>query len=171
MPSKSRFQSNDKFLPDAHPAISNGKIGVLLVNLGTPDAYDKKSMRRYLKEFLSDRRVIETPRWKWYPILYGIVLNTRPAKSGAAYKTIWNEKLDESPLRTITRSQAEKLTDALRSSKNVVVDWAMRYGQPAIADRLEDLKARGCDRIWSFHFTLNIVRRRQHLFVTKYSKR
>ena len=150
MPSKTSSHPSKNFLPDAHPPIANGKIGILLVNLGTPDGYDKKSMRRYLKEFLSDRRVIETPRWKWYPILYGIVLNTRPAKSGAAYKTIWNEKLDESPLRTITRSQAEKLAVVLKQPKQLVVDWAMRYGQPAIADRLEELKAKGCDRILVF---------------------
>ncbi len=150
MPSKTSSKLKGSFLPDQHPVVPNGKVGVLLVNLGTPDGYDEKSMRRYLKEFLSDKRVIEKPRWLWYPILYGIVLRTRPAKSGAAYKTIWNEALDESPLRTITRSQAEKLRSALKKTDRLVVDWGMRYGQPSIADRLVNLKAKGCDRILVF---------------------
>ena len=92
--------------PADHPAIDVGGIGVLLVNLGTPDATDYWSMRRYLKEFLSDRRVIETPRVLWWPILNGIILTTRPKKSGAAYDQIWDRERDESPLRTFTRSQA-----------------------------------------------------------------
>ena len=90
-------------LPEGHPPVSIGKAGVLLVNLGTPDGTDYAPMRRYLKEFLSDRRVIEWPRALWYPILYGIVLNTRPKKSGAAYAEIWNHEKNESPLRTFTR--------------------------------------------------------------------
>ena len=94
--------------PDKHPTVAFGKTGVLLVNLGTPDGTDKTSMRRYLEEFLKDKRVIEWPRALWYPILYGIVLNRRPAKVGEAYKLIWNDELDESYLRTYTRSQAEK---------------------------------------------------------------
>jgi ferrochelatase len=138
-------------LPEGHPPVRIGRTGVLLVNLGTPDGHDPKSMRRYLKEFLSDRRVIEVPRLLWWPILHGVILNVRPKKSGAAYATIWNEELDESPLRTITRAQAEKLTERLAGDKETVdVDWAMRYGNPSIASRLEALREKGCDRIVLF---------------------
>ena len=129
---------------------STAKVGVLLVNLGTPDGYDKKSMRRYLREFLSDKRVIEWSRWFWYPILYGIVLNVRPKKSGAAYKTIWNTKRNESPLRTFTRSQSDKLGDALSDLPNVAVDWGMRYGIPSIGEKITKLKEAGCERIVVF---------------------
>jgi ferrochelatase len=120
------------------------RTGVLLVNLGTPDATDYWSMRRYLKEFLSDRRVIEEPRWKWWPILNLIILTTRPSRKGRDYDQIWNRELDESPLKTITRSQAEKLGKAI-GSKMLLVNWAMRYGNPSIASGLEALA--GCDRI------------------------
>ena len=99
---------------------------MLLVNLGTPDGTSYWPMRRYLREFLSDKRVIERPRIAWYPILYGIILNTRPKKSGAAYDAIWNSEKDESPLRTFTRSQREKLAADLAAQDNVIVDWAMR---------------------------------------------
>ncbi|MEO1990049.1 MAG: ferrochelatase [Martelella sp.] len=133
--------------PDKHPSVAFGKVGVLLVNLGTPDGTDKASMRRYLEEFLKDKRVIEWPRALWYPILYGIVLNRRPAKVGEAYKLIWNNELDESYLRTYTRSQAEKLAAQYADTQNLVIDWAMRYGQPSIPARIETLKAAGCERI------------------------
>ena len=132
-------------LPTNHPIVPHGKVGVLLVNLGTPDGTDRRSMRRYLEEFLSDRRVIETSRLIWYPVLYGIILNTRPQKKGRDYATIWNRERDESPLRTYTRSQAEKLSAAL--GDGVVVDWGMRYGNPSIASRLDALQAAGCERI------------------------
>ncbi|WP_244635894.1 ferrochelatase [Chthonobacter albigriseus] len=137
-------------LPDGHPAVATGRVGILLVNLGTPDGTDRKSMRRYLEEFLTDRRVIEWPRAVWYPILYGIVLNTRPQKKGKDYETIWNTERDESPLRTFTRSQSEKLAARISGHSNVTVDWAMRYGTPSIAERLKALKAEGCDRILVF---------------------
>jgi ferrochelatase len=136
--------------PADHPDVKSGKVGVLLVNLGTPDGTDYASMRRYLREFLMDRRVIEWSRWKWYPILFGIVLNRRPQKVGKAYETIWNREKNESFLRTYTRSQAEKMAERLRDLPNVVVDWGMRYGNPSIADRLDALKAAGCDRILVF---------------------
>ncbi|MGN6549699.1 MAG: ferrochelatase [Pararhizobium sp.] len=136
--------------PDGHPPIRAGRIGVLIVNLGTPDATDKKAMRRYLGEFLSDRRVIETPRAVWLPILHGIILNTRPAKVGKAYRTIWNTELDESFLRTYTRNQSERLGARLAGHPDVEVDWAMRYGEPAIRDRLTAMKDRGCERILVF---------------------
>ena len=137
-------------LPPEHPPVRIGKVGVLLVNLGTPDGYDKKSMYRYLREFLTDKRVIEWPRLLWYPILFGIVLNVRPAKSGAAYKTIWNNELDESPLRTFTRSQSDKLAESLAEHPEVVVEWAMRYGNPSIPSKLDALKNQGCDRLLIF---------------------
>lgn len=137
-------------LPSDHPPVKTGRVGVLLVNLGTPDGTDKVSMRRYLKEFLSDKRVIEWPRALWLPILYGIVLNTRPAKKGKDYETIWNKELNESPLRTFTRSQGTQLADRLAAWPNVTVDWAMRYGKPSIVERLDALKAEGCDRVLVF---------------------
>ncbi|MDZ5697528.1 ferrochelatase [Chelativorans sp. M5D2P16] len=127
-----------------------GKIGVLLVNLGTPDGTDYWPMRRYLREFLSDRRVIEWPRAVWYPVLYGIVLSTRPKKSGAAYAKIWNRERNESPLRTFTRAQGEKLAAALAAQDHVIVDWAMRYGAPSIEEVTKNLIARGCERIVMF---------------------
>jgi ferrochelatase len=137
-------------LPADHPPVALPKVGVLLVNLGTPDGTDKVSMRRYLEEFLSDRRVIEWPRAIWYPILYGIVLNTRPKKSGAAYDKIWNREKNESPLRTFTRAQAEKLAGAMSGHGNVVVDWAMRYGNPSMPSVVERMTKAGCDRIVMF---------------------
>jgi ferrochelatase len=119
---------------------------VLLMNLGTPDATDYRSMRRYLKEFLSDRRVIEEPRIKWWLVLNLIILTLRPGRKGRDYDKIWNRDLDESPLRTITREQAERLAAALADAR-IVVDWAMRYGKPAVAGRIARLQAQGCDRI------------------------
>jgi len=130
-------------LPPAHPDVKSGKIGVLLVNLGTPDAPDAKSVKRYLAEFLSDRRVIEIPAIAWQPILRGIILNTRPKKSAHAYAQVWTDK--GSPLAAITAQQAERLQPAL--GDGVVVDWAMRYGNPSIADRLEAMNKAGCERI------------------------
>ncbi|MBB3933920.1 ferrochelatase [Aureimonas phyllosphaerae] len=137
-------------LPPGHPPVKPKKVGVLLVNLGTPDGTDYKPMRRYLQEFLSDKRVIEWPRAAWFPILYGIVLNTRPKKSGHAYEQIWNKERNESPLRTFTRSQGEKLAQRMSGERNVVVDWGMRYGNPSIATRVEALRAEGCERILCF---------------------
>ncbi|MEJ8573856.1 ferrochelatase [Microbaculum marinum] len=145
------FAGTPTKLPSGHPSVASGKIGVLLVNLGTPDGTDYWSMRRYLKEFLSDRRVIETSRLIWWPILNLIVLTRRPTSSGKAYDLIWNRELDESPLRTITRSQAEILGERLASAApNLLVDWAMRYGNPSIPSRLEALQTAGCERILVF---------------------
>ncbi|MEW5421012.1 ferrochelatase [Amorphus sp. 3PC139-8] len=134
-------------LPADHPPVRFGRIGVLLVNLGTPEATDYWSMRRYLKEFLSDRRVIEVPRLIWWPILNLIVLSTRPQKSGHAYETIWNTERNESPLKTITRSQADQIAAVYREMPQIEVDWAMRYGKPAIGERIEALQAAGCEKI------------------------
>jgi len=138
--------------PADHPAIPDEKIGVLIANLGTPDATDYWSMRRYLSEFLSDRRVIDYPRWKWLPILQLIILTRRPFSSGHAYKSIWNEELDESPLLTITRSQAEKLGEGLRKlhGDRVVVDFAMRYGNPSTRSKVEAMVKAGCTKILFF---------------------
>ncbi|MBX3552712.1 MAG: ferrochelatase, partial [Pseudolabrys sp.] len=122
------------------------RIGVLLVNLGTPDATDYWSMRRYLKEFLSDRRVIEENRLKWWLVLNLIVLSVRPARKGRDYEKIWNRERNESPLMTITRAQAEKLAPLLDDNR-LTVDWAMRYGNPSIASKLDALQRAGCDRI------------------------
>ena len=134
-------------LPANHPAVLPPKIGVLLLNLGTPDATDYWSVRRYLKEFLSDRRVIETPRWLWWPILNLIILSFRPQKSGHAYAQIWDKERNESPLLVITRNQATSLAQRLAGHENVVVDFAMRYGNPSTASRLNALKEAGCTKI------------------------
>ena len=137
-------------LPPDHPKVNFGKVGVLLVNLGTPDGTDYWSMRRYLAEFLSDRRVIEWSRLYWYPILHGIVLSKRPQKVGKAYEEIWNKDLDESYLRTYTRNQGELMAERLKDLPNVVVDWAMRYGKPSIASKIDALHAQGCEKILLF---------------------
>lgn len=133
--------------PPGHPVVANGKVGVLLLNLGTPDATDFWSMRRYLKEFLSDRRVIEVPRLIWWPILNLIILQKRPGPKGRDYESIWNKERNEGPLKTITRSQAEKLATALRANAKIVVDWAMRYANPTTESRIRALMEQGCDRI------------------------
>lgn len=134
-------------LPNDHPPVNSGSIGVLLINLGTPDAPDPASVKRYLKQFLSDRRVIEIPPIAWQPILRGIILNTRPQKSAQAYSKIWTER--GSPLADITASQAELISAAMaeQTVPDIVVDYAMRYGQPSIEKRLTELTAKGCDRI------------------------
>jgi protoporphyrin/coproporphyrin ferrochelatase len=140
---------NDTPLPPGHPPIKPRKVGLLLMNLGTPEATDYWSMRRYLKEFLSDRRVIEINRILWWIILNVIILSFRPTKSGHAYKEIWNKEKNESPLKTFTRAQAEKVSAALKNPK-LIVDWAMRYGKPPVQERLAALLAEGCDRIVLF---------------------
>ena len=129
--------------PSDHPPVATGKVGVLLVNLGTPDAPTASAVRRYLKEFLSDRRVVEISPLLWQPILRGVILNTRPAKSAHAYGLVWTD--EGSPLAVHTRRQAEGLADRLGDA--VVVDWAMRYGNPSVASRLAALKDAGCERI------------------------
>ena len=137
-------------LPADHPAVIGGKIGVLIMNLGTPEVTSYWPMRRYLKEFLSDPRVIEANRALWWVILNMIILTFRPTKSGHAYEQIWNHEKGESPLKTITRSQAEKLGELFKSNPRIVVDWGMRYGLPPVKDRIEQLKSQGCDRIVLF---------------------
>jgi ferrochelatase len=135
--------------PSEHPAQPLGKTGVLISNLGTPDATDYWSMRRYLSEFLSDQRVVDLPRWKWQPILQLIILTFRPSASGKAYASIWNNQLDESPLLTITRAQCEKLQTVLKGDfgDKVEVDFSMRYGNPSTEIRVNSLLEKGCSRI------------------------
>jgi ferrochelatase len=123
------------------------RVGVLLVNLGTPDTADTRGVRVYLKEFLSDPRVIENQGLLWKLALNGIILRTRPRRKARDYLKIWNTEQNESPLKTITRAQATKLAADIADQKHVVVDWAMRYGNPSINSRIAALKAQGCDRL------------------------
>jgi ferrochelatase len=135
--------------PAAAPALasgqSGGRVGVLIVNLGTPDATDAGSVRRYLREFLSDRRVIEDQGLVWKFVLNAIILTTRPRRKGLDYEKIWNRERNESPLKTITRAQAAKLRAAVDAG--IMVDWGMRYGNPSIGSRIEALAKAGCERI------------------------
>jgi ferrochelatase len=135
--------------PADHPVLPEEKVGVLIANLGTPDGTDYWSMRRYLSEFLSDKRVIDYPAWKWQPILQGIVLSVRPSKSGAAYRSIWNTEADESPLMTITKQQVAALKTVLaeRYGDRVMVDFCMRYGNPSTPSKVRAMVAAGCTKI------------------------
>lgn len=148
IPSRGRLEH----APRDHPAVPRARVGILLANLGTPDGTDYWSMRRYLDEFLSDRRVIEWSPWIWQPILKLIVLSKRPFSSGANYRGIWNEAEDESPLMTITRSQADRLRARLtaRHGDRVAVDFCMRYGNPSTASVIRRMQAQGCERIVFF---------------------
>ncbi len=135
--------------PADHPAIPRQKVGVLIANLGTPDSTSYWSMRRYLTEFLSDKRVIDYPAWIWQPILQLMVLTKRPFSSGEAYASIWNKEADESPLMTITKQQVAKLKDRLaeRYGDDVMVDFCMRYGNPSTKSKVRAMVAAGCTRI------------------------
>ncbi|MEP0964835.1 MAG: ferrochelatase [Roseobacter sp.] len=135
-----------------HPKVTKPKIGILLANLGTPDHYDYWSMRRYLNEFLSDRRVIDYSPWLWQPLLQLVILTKRPFSSGAAYKSIWNEKDGESPLMTITKAQTAKITDIMkkRHEGDVMVDFCMRYGNPSTQSKVAEMTAAGCRKILFF---------------------
>src|SRR5450631_2666077 len=136
-------------IQSAKPAaeVQPERVGVLLVNLGTPDTADARGVRVYLKEFLSDPRVIEDQGLRWKLLLNGIILRIRPGRKARDYRKIWNTEKNESPLKTITRAQAEKLAAAISDHDHVVVDWAMRYGNPSMASRIETLTAQGCDRL------------------------
>jgi ferrochelatase len=140
------------FPPD-HPQVQPQRIGVLLLNLGTPDATDYWSMRRYLKEFLSDKRVIDVNPLIWKPLLNLVILTTRPSRSGKAYDAIWNRERDESPLRTITREQCARLAEALGRAlpgHDLLIDWAMRYGKPSTAAVIRRMVEAGCTRLLLF---------------------
>jgi ferrochelatase len=138
-----------EYAPADHPAVALEKVGVLLVNLGTPGGTDYWSMRRYLSEFLSDKRVIDYPVWKWQPILQLIILSKRPFSSGANYRSVWNEALYEGPLLTTTRDQTAKLRQRLEAKygARVVVDFCMRYGNPSTDAAIRRLQQQGCERI------------------------
>ncbi|QDL92035.1 ferrochelatase [Paroceanicella profunda] len=138
--------------PADHPAQPRARVGVILSNLGTPDGTDYWSMRRYLSEFLSDSRVIDYPRWKWQPILQGIILTKRPFSSGRAYASIWNTERDESPLLTTTREQTEAVRAGLAAlfGDSVMVDFCMRYGNPSTESVIRRMQAAGCERIVFF---------------------
>ncbi|WP_101067099.1 ferrochelatase [Roseovarius salinarum] len=135
--------------PADHPAIPKQKTGILLANLGTPDNYDYWSMRRYLNEFLSDRRVIDYAPWKWQPLLQLVILTKRPFSSGEAYKSIWNEDKGESPLMTITKDQTGKIAEEMRArhGDDVMVDYCMRYGNPSTKSKVRAMVDAGCRRI------------------------
>ena len=134
-------------LPPSHPQVLKPKIGVVLLNLGTPDATDYWSVRRYLKEFLSDPRVIETPKWLWWPLLNLVILSVRPQKSGHAYAQIWDKEHNASPLLVITREQTAALAERMAGHDNIMVDFAMRYGNPSTKSVLERLHKAGCTKI------------------------
>ncbi|MCB2094440.1 MAG: ferrochelatase [Rhodobacteraceae bacterium] len=135
--------------PADHPDITKPRIGILIANLGTPDGYGYWPMRRYLNEFLSDRRVIDYPRWKWQPLLQLIILSKRPFSSGRNYRSIWNQERNESPLMTITRAQTEKLRTAARQKfgSAVIVEFCMRYGNPSTKSVVRKMVEQGCDKI------------------------
>ena len=133
--------------PADHPEIKPERVGVLLLNLGTPDATDYWSVRRYLKEFLSDQRVIEVNPALWWVILNGVILSFRPQKSGHAYAKIWDRQVNDSPLRVITRRQTEKLAQRFAGEPKVIVDFAMRYGKPSTESRLRAMQEQGCQKI------------------------
>jgi len=135
--------------PSDHPSLPRPRVGVLIANLGTPDNYDYWSMRRYLNEFLSDRRVIDYPAWKWQPLLQLVILSKRPFTSGRNYRSIWNHARGESPLMTITRDQTDRLREVLgeRYGDDVMVEFCMRYGNPSTASVVRRMVAAGCDRL------------------------
>jgi ferrochelatase len=138
--------------PADHPPVKQAKIGILLANLGTPDGYDYWSMRRYLSEFLSDKRVVDIPDWKWQPLLQLIILTKRPFTSGANYKLIWNHEKNESPLLTITKAQTAAIAAAVvaKHGSSIVVDFAMRYGNPSTESKVKAMVAAGCEKILFF---------------------
>ncbi|MDW4549197.1 ferrochelatase [Defluviimonas sp. D31] len=135
--------------PADHPPVARSRIGILVANLGTPDGYDYWPMRRYLSEFLSDKRVIDYPSWKWQPLLQLIILSKRPFTSGANYKSIWNHEEGESPLMTITKAQVAKLREAAAAQfgDGVMVEFCMRYGNPSTASVVRRMVAAGCEKI------------------------
>ena len=144
--------TTNEHLPADHPPVPTGKVGILLANLGTPDGYDYWSMRRYLNEFLSDRRVIDYSPWIWQPLLQLIILTKRPFTSGAAYKSIWNEEAGESPLMTITKAQTAKMKAEMekRYGDSVIVDFCMRYGNPSTQSKVDEMLEMGCRKILFF---------------------
>ena len=145
-------QGRLRHAPADHPPVAQTRVGVLIANLGTPDNYDYWSMRRYLNEFLSDKRVIDIASWKWQPLLQLIILTKRPFTSGANYKSIWNHDKGESPLMTITRDQTAALAKRMQAQfgDSVMVDFCMRYGNPSTPDVVRRMVAAGCEKILFF---------------------
>ena len=133
-------------MKENHPKVNYGKIGLLLVNLGTPDSTSWWDIRRYLREFLSDRRVIEVNPFLWQIILNIFILNLRPSKTAKAYKEIWMKKENMSPLRYFTIMQKKKLTEKIKN-RNIVIDFAMRYGNPSIKSKMKKLQEEGCENM------------------------
>ena len=148
-PSRPQDARRPAHAPSDHPALPQPRIGILVANLGTPDGHDYWSMRRYLSEFLSDKRVIDYPAWKWQPLLQAVILTKRPFTSGANYRMIWNNEANESPLLTITKAKVAKLreTCAARWGDRVMVDFCMRYGNPSTQSVVDRMVKAGCDRI------------------------
>lgn len=138
--------------PKDHPAVKPSKIGVLIANLGTPDGTDYFSMRRYLSEFLSDRRVVDYSPWLWQPLLQLIILTSRPFRSGAAYRSIWNNEANESPLLTITKDQTRAIRSQIEEAfgGEVLVDYCMRYGNPSTESKVREMVEAGCTKILFF---------------------
>ncbi len=144
--------SDGAHLPVDHPVVARNKVGILLANLGTPDHYTYWPMRRYLGEFLSDRRVVDYSPWIWQPLLQLVILSKRPFSSGAAYKSIWNQDADESPLLTITKAQTEKVRQQMAQTygEDVRVDFCMRYGNPSTPSKVREMVEAGCRKILFF---------------------
>ena len=135
-----------------HPKIEPARVGILVANLGTPDATDYWSMRRYLNEFLSDKRVIDYSAWIWQPLLQLVILSKRPFSSGEAYKSIWNNEANESPLMTITKEQTAAIKERMqaRYGDDVRVDFCMRYGNPSTKSKVREMVEAGCQKILFF---------------------
>lgn len=152
MPDRNASDRNSDHFPAGHPEIAAERVGVLLANLGTPDGYGYWPMRRYLNEFLSDKRVIDYSAWKWQPLLQTIILTKRPFTSGAAYKSIWNEDAGESPLMTITKNQTARISDDIRQhfGDRVQVEFCMRYGNPSTRSVVRRMISDGCRKILFF---------------------
>ena len=155
-------------MDDQHPKVAFGKTGVLLINLGTPDSTNWWDIRKYLREFLSDRRVIEVNPIIWQVILNLFILTFRPSKTAHAYKKIWLKDQNESPLLYFTRSQANKLKKRI-GTERIIVDFAMRYGNPSIKSKMNKLKDEGCENIVIFLYTLNMLLQLPQQCVTKYT--
>ena len=154
-----------------HPKINYGKTGVLLINLGTPDSTGWWDIRRYLKEFLSDKRVIEVNPFLWQIILNLFILTFRPSKTAKAYKEIWMKDKNISPLLYYTQEQTKKLSNSF-SEQNLIIDYAMRYGNPSIKSKIEKLHEKGCENLIILPlYPLNMLQQQQLPFVTKFIER
>ena len=150
-----------------HPDVKFGKTGVLLINLGTPDSTSWWDIRKYLKEFLSDKRVIEVNPIIWQIILNIFILTLRPSKTAHAYKKIWRKEINESPLLYFTRNQSDKLSNLI-SNEKIIVDFAMRYGNPSIQSKLTNLQKKGCENLIILPLYLNMQPQQRLQYATKF---